>query len=144
MSSLGVVHKAGGVVVFAGTQKLAIVTNEFGQHVLPKGGIETGESYEHVARREVYEETGLSNLKLVRKLGVLERPGHASAMSKHIDVVKQIHLFLFSTTNTKLVPVKRASIAASWVTAKDLANGMTWPEELHFIVQHCPELFIES
>ncbi len=144
MSSPCLIYKAGGVVVCAGTRKLAIITNEFGQRVLPKGGVESGETYEAAARREVYEETGLSNLKLVRKLGVLERPGHASATSKHIDVVKQIHLFLFSTTNTKLVTVQRDSIAASWVTAKDLANGMTWPEELHFIVQHCPELFVES
>ncbi len=144
MSSLGVVDNAGGVVVFAGTQKLAIVTNEFGQHVLPKGGIETGESYEHAARREVYEETGLSDLQLVRKLGVLERPGHASATSKHLDVIKQIHLFLFSTTDTELVPVQRDSIAASWVTAKDLASIITWPEELHFVEQRCPELFVES
>lgn len=141
---MNTVKKAGGIVINSITGKLAIVVNEFGQHVLPKGGVELGETYETAARREVYEETGLSNLKLVRELGVLERPGHASAMSKHIDVVKQIHLFLFSTTNTKLVPVKRDSIAASWVTAKDLANGMTWPEELHFIVQHCPELFVES
>lgn len=144
MSSPSILYKAGGVVAHTGTHKIALITNQFGHHVLPKGSVEPGETYEAAARREIYEETGLSDLQLVHKLGVLERPGHASAMSKHIDVVKQIHLFLFSTTNTKLVPVQRDSIAASWVTAKDLANVMTWPEELHFIVQHCPELFVES
>lgn len=40
---------------------------------LPGGGIEMGESIEAALHREIYEESGLINLPIVRKLGVCER-----------------------------------------------------------------------
>ena len=40
---------------------------------VPGGGIEPGESIEAALYREIDEESGLKNLKLIRKLGVFER-----------------------------------------------------------------------
>jgi 8-oxo-dGTP pyrophosphatase MutT (NUDIX family) len=141
MSSLKILNKAGGVVLQSKTHNIAVITNDFGQYVLPKGGIELGETYEAAARREVAEETGLEDLILVRKLGILQRPGHTSATSKNIDVVKRIHLFLFTTEGIEITPIKQDSLAGAWVAPRDLANILTWREELQFIEQYCPELF---
>lgn len=45
---------------------LCVSWKEFKMHGLVTGGIEQGESYEESAKREVYEETGYKNLKLIK------------------------------------------------------------------------------
>ncbi|HEY9619246.1 MAG TPA: NUDIX domain-containing protein [Crinalium sp.] len=40
---------------------------------IPGGGIEVGESLEMALHREIHEESGLTNLTLIRKLGTSER-----------------------------------------------------------------------
>ena len=71
-------HGAGGVVVrIEGGQVLAglVKEREIGDayYVLPKGGIEPDESIDVTARREIHEETGISQLTHLHDFCVLGR-----------------------------------------------------------------------
>ncbi|WP_010257524.1 NUDIX hydrolase [Myroides injenensis] len=61
------VQKAGGGVVFNPKGEVLFILRS-GKWDLPKGGIEKNEEMEETAVREVEEETGVSGLKIVRKL----------------------------------------------------------------------------
>lgn len=59
---------AGGVVVHQ-RQVLVLRKPQRAEHVLPKGRVEPGESLEAAALREVREETGFQNLRVLANLG---------------------------------------------------------------------------
>jgi len=85
---------AGGVVVRKDEGKLLIAligTDYYKNYMLPKGRQEDGEEIESTARREIAEETGLSNLELICKLGIKER------LSFEKNDWKAIHYYLFKT-----------------------------------------------
>ena len=61
------VNKAGGGFVYNKKGEVLFIFRN-GKWDLPKGGIEKGEDIEATAMREVEEETGVSGLKIVKKL----------------------------------------------------------------------------
>jgi len=61
------VQKAGGGVVYNAEGKVLFIKRN-GKWDLPKGGIEKYEEIEDTAVREVEEETGVSQLKVIKKL----------------------------------------------------------------------------
>jgi len=62
-----IVNKAGGGKVYNQNGEILFIFRN-GKWDLPKGGIEKNESIEDTAIREVEEETGCKNLKIVRRL----------------------------------------------------------------------------
>src|SRR5258706_366559 len=67
---------AGGVVArIENGQVLIALIRDRGDHeyVLPKGGVEPGETLEEAAAREIREEAGFRKLQLLGELGVAER-----------------------------------------------------------------------
>ena len=95
---------AGGVVRKIVDKEVHIVLvrdSERHDWFLPKGHIESGETIEEAAIREVKEETGLDNIKIVKKLGITQRKAFEG------NEWKTIHYFLFDTNDNKqLVEVK--------------------------------------
>jgi 8-oxo-dGTP pyrophosphatase MutT (NUDIX family) len=61
------VNKAGGGLVYNKKGEVLFIFRN-GKWDLPKGGIEKGEEISETALREVEEETGVTNLEIIRKL----------------------------------------------------------------------------
>lgn len=91
-------HGVDGTVFVALEQQTGRADWDDGIWFIPKGHVEAGESLEDAARREVAEEAGAHDVRLIQKLGVKER------MGKRSGEMKQIHYFLFETDNDVLNP----------------------------------------
>lgn len=99
--------------------------------VLPKGGVEAGESLEQTARREIEEEAGLSRLTLIMKLGVLER------LSFDKQQWLTTHFFLFTTDQIEGIPTDHArhQHGPIWRRLEEL-DDMFWPDQRQLIRAH--------
>ena len=123
---------AGGVVIrkdpVSGQFLFALVREKgYGKFVLPKGGVEEGETHEQAARREIGEEAGIHQLTLVKKLAVLERRVISKTRWSYI------HLYLYTTNQTEFVPTDAEhQYLPEWRTLDDTAD-MFWPDQKKLI-----------
>lgn len=89
---------AGGVIYDKG--KVAMLKDRWGKFVIPKGHVEKGEDIVKAAKREVTEETGYVNLKLVKDFGRAEFDYQIGKEKHH----KILHQFLFELKDKKRDP----------------------------------------
>jgi 8-oxo-dGTP pyrophosphatase MutT (NUDIX family) len=121
---------AGGLVVRFDKKRpfIALVREkENFDYILPKGKVEKGETLEAAAEREILEEAGISELKLIQKLAVSER------MNFKMTAWKVIHYFLFTTTQEQGVPTdKNHNYHLEWFPIDQLPD-IFWPEQQQII-----------
>ena len=121
---------AGGVVArIADGQIYVALVGELGltERVLPKGGVEPGESLEDAARREIEEEAGLSSLELIEELGIRERLSYDRACWI------TTHYFLFVTEQVEGIPTDvEHHYELAWYPIGALP-AIFWPEQRELI-----------
>ena len=109
---------AGGGLVYDQKQTSCLLIYRRGHWDLPKGKLDTGETIETCALREVEEETGLTkpNLK-----GLLTKTWHTYPEGSHI-VLKETHWFKMIASNAdQLIPQTEEDISMiKWVKIKEL------------------------
>ena len=126
---------AGGVVLNKHGQ-IAIVSQNGNSWSLPKGHVEEGEDYLTAAKREIYEETGIKELTLVKELGNYER--HRIGKDTNgddISELKTLHFFLFKTNTETLKPVDTENPEARWVEKDKVADLLTHPKDKEFFLK---------
>jgi 8-oxo-dGTP pyrophosphatase MutT (NUDIX family) len=126
-------ESAGGVVLDA-SGRVLLVSQHGTSWSLPKGHIEPGEDALAAARREIYEESGVSRLELVRELGSYRRPRIGRDGGEDVSELKTIHLFLFRTTETALAPVDAENPEARWVEPRRAAEMLTHPKDREYFL----------
>ncbi len=122
---------AGGIVLNP-EGRVAVVSQRGVSWSLPKGHIEAGEDPLAAALREIYEETGLRDLELVRKLGSYDRYRLGPDGREDALELKTIHMFLFRTRETDLAPVDEDNPEARWVSKEEVAGLLTHPKDRAF------------
>ncbi len=127
-------QSAGGVVINPKGQVLVVNQNGTSWS-LPKGHIEEGEDALTAAKREIYEESGVGNLKLVKDLGSYRR--YKIGLNGHEDPteLKTIHMFLFRTDQEVLNPLDSENPEARWVEKDKVADLLTHPKDKEFFLR---------
>ena len=121
---------AGGVIarLEAGRAYVALVREgDFSDYILPKGHVEAGENMEEAARREIGEESGLTDLVLIEELGTRER----------LDFLKRAwkktNYFLFITRQKEGAPTDpKHAYQLEWFSLEALPS-LFWPEQRELI-----------
>ena len=131
-------ESAGGVVLDA-EGRVLLVSQHGTSWSLPKGHVEEGEDYLSAARREIYEESGVRELELLRSLGSYTRHRLGPEGGEDASELKTIHLFLFRTSEIELRPVDPDNPEAAWVEKSRVASMLTHPKDGEFF-----ESIIES
>jgi 8-oxo-dGTP pyrophosphatase MutT (NUDIX family) len=116
-SQYQVIEAAGGIITNKNNETLMIFRRE--KWDLPKGKIESGETIQTAAEREIEEETGVCNLKLLKNL---KRTYHVYE-EKGEEIFKITHWFHFSIEdNPILTPQVEEDITEiKWFSKEELS-----------------------
>ncbi|MEY2732732.1 MAG: hypothetical protein RLZZ523_603 [Actinomycetota bacterium] len=95
---------------------------------LPKGHIETGETPEEAAIREVREETGIES-QIDKSLGVIDFWFMAGGKRIH----KTVHHFLFKETGGKISPQVSEVDDVRWFPLEEIVEKLAYPDEKKLI-----------
>ena len=97
---------------------------------LPKGHIETGETPEEAAIREVKEETGIES-QIDKSLGVIDFWFMAGGKRIH----KTVHHFLFKETGGKIAPQVSEVDDVRWFPLDQIVEKLAYPDEKKLIAR---------
>jgi 8-oxo-dGTP pyrophosphatase MutT (NUDIX family) len=141
---------AGAIILreMAGELKIALAQHQNSSKtwVLPKGHVEAGETIEQAALREIYEETGLTNIQLLKHLGSILR----ESVKENGDVVqKTIHYYLAyapgtSTDGAQPEPADARFTEVGWFSPRQALVLLPYEQERTFFKEQLAPLFATS
>ncbi len=118
-------ERCAGAIVLGDTGTLALVWSKNSQSWLfPKGRINEGEDDETAARREVTEETGLTDLEFIDDLGIFERSGSDGRPGK------SIRMFLFAARSHAVLSPTLEIEKAEWFSLSKVLEVLGQGERL--------------
>jgi len=128
---------AGGVVARVSDSDILIALakeKSYDTAVLPKGHVQEGEEIEPAARREIAEEVGVEDLKLLAKLDVKERLDFSKTEWK------LTHYYLYSTDQVDVKPLEAdVHTEMAWVPIEPVPD-LFWPEQVELIRENLKEI----
>jgi 8-oxo-dGTP pyrophosphatase MutT (NUDIX family) len=115
-------RRAGGIVIGDGGTIALVQHKDNTVWLFPKGHVDGQESDEEAARREIAEETGITDLELLDDLGTYERPRMYKDNTDHEHEIASIHMYLFAAPmHAALVPTLEIG-GAKWVPYREVAD----------------------
>lgn len=101
---------------------------------LPKGHIDAGENPIDAAKREIHEESGITDLELIEELGTYKRYKIGKDGGEDRSELKTIVMFRFRTSQNVLKPVDPENPEARWVERSEVADLLTSPKDKEFFL----------
>ena len=130
---------AGGVVI--NKDGLVLVVSQNGNSwSLPKGHIDEGENKLQAAIREIYEESGINELELIKELGSYERYRIGLDGGEDKSELKKIFMFSFKTSQNILKPIDPSNPEARWVKKEIVAELLTHKKDKEFFLSVVSEV----
>lgn len=126
-------YTSGGVVINKEGQVL-VVSQNGNSWSLPKGHIDPGEDKLQAATREIYEESGIKDLKLVKEFPSYERYRIGLDGGEDKSETKTIYMFLFKTNDEKLKPIDPQNPEARWVEKEKVVDLLTHKKDKEFFL----------
>jgi ADP-ribose pyrophosphatase YjhB (NUDIX family) len=111
-----------------------MLKDSYGKWTFPKGHVQKDESYQQGAEREILEEMGVKNLKLVKKLGTIDIWFRDRFVFKGRLIHKFIHYYLFEVKDNirleKPKPKKGGEKiqAVAWVPADQVIKRSNYKD----------------
>ena len=108
MAKLTREFSSGGIVIKSRGGKISIllIKDPYGKWTWPKGKIDKGETSLEAARREIEEETGLSSIRLVSKIG---QNNYFYKRKKKL-IYKTVYFYLFKFTGKEAIDFQRDEV----------------------------------
>ncbi len=137
------VECAGGIII-NNKQEIVIVNQNHDSWSLPKGHIDDGETSLEAAIREIYEETGITNPKLIKSIGSFGR--YRIGLDGNDDKTehKTIHIFLFHSQQKILKPIDQNNPIAKWVPYIEVEKILTHPSDKKFFNKSIKKIINEK
>ncbi len=133
-------HSAGGIVLNIHGQ-IALAQQGNNSWSFPKGHVNPGEDFLTAAKREIYEETGLQKISLIKPFSSYDRSGMTySEDGERVAGKKTIHLFLFTTQEITLKPLDPQNPTAVWMNTDEVSTRLTHPKDKEFFLKILPEI----
>lgn len=126
--------KSAGGVVINHHGKILVVNQKGTSWSLPKGHVEEGEDLITAAKREIYEESGVTNLELIEEIGSYQRYKIDEFGGEDKSELKTIIMFLFRTNQDSLKPVDPENPEAKWVEKGKVTDLLTHPKDKEFFL----------
>lgn len=127
------------------TEWFVVVTNQNNDsRSLPKWHVEAWEELLEAAIREIWEETGITSLDYVKKLWHYERYKIWLDGKDDTSEVKEIHMYLFTTTAQLLVPSDPQNPFATRVLPEHVSSILTHKKDKVFFQQILDQWFLNE
>jgi len=106
-----------------GEPQVLLIKDSYGRWIWPKGHIEEGEEPEDAARREVSEETGLKELKILDEIG---RQEYWFAL-KGERIFKTVYVFLIEASANEKLHIQVEEIRdGRWFSPEDALDTIEY------------------
>jgi len=123
---------SGGGVVINKNGDVLVVSQHGTTWSLPKGKLDPGEDTLSAAKREIYEETGVTDLALIKELGTYKRFKIGLNGGEDREEYKTITIFLFTTEQMELDPKDKDNPEAKWAKPDQVTGILTHLQDKNF------------